>query len=288
MEDITMLPEEIVAAIIECKNKTWEEDQLQTEFQNLLLREDVLELLDRYCTVIYYPLLDEKENNGFHITGILDIKGNEKHFVFINTAQTMEKQVFTAAHELGHIWEVDEYVKECCDVVLDNRLRELIMNRFAAELLIPKEQFYASFRSEYEKFKNDESSITVANMLKVIVALMNQFFVPRKSIILRCVELKIISEKTAELLLGMGAISGDVIETRINEIIRDNGYIKFQKPSEKKWIEGLAELLDYAEETKAVTQSKIDHMRETFELSPQSAADEQMDEVMKIEGRGYE
>ena len=125
-------------------------------------------------------------------------------------------------------------------------------------------------------------------MLKVIVALMNQFFVPRKSIILRCVELKIISEKTAELLLGMGAISGDVIETRINEIIRDNGYIKFQKPSEKKWIEGLAELLDYAEETKAVTQSKIDNMRETFELSPQSAVDEQMDEVMKIEGRGYE
>ena len=76
MEDITMLPEEIVAAIIECKNKKWEEDQLQTEFPNLLLREDVLELLDRYCTVIYYPLLDEKENNGFHITGILDIKGN--------------------------------------------------------------------------------------------------------------------------------------------------------------------------------------------------------------------
>jgi len=101
----------IVGHITHFINEKRESQILKTKFPNQLLREDVLDLLDMYCTVIYYPLENES-NNGFHITGIPHKNGEEQHFVYINTSQTIEKQIFTAAHELGHIWEVDSYVLE--------------------------------------------------------------------------------------------------------------------------------------------------------------------------------
>ena len=57
-----------------------------------MLREDVLDLLDKFCTVVYFPLENE-ENNGFHMTGIPLADGSKHNFVFINTAQTISWQV---------------------------------------------------------------------------------------------------------------------------------------------------------------------------------------------------
>lgn len=280
MKTISPLLPEVVRSIKRFIEEKWREENLVAEFPNRLLREDVLDLLDKYCTVIYYPL-ESEENNGFHITGIPDSLGNERHFVFINTAQTIEKQVFTAAHELGHVWKVDDYVGSNCNLSLTEDLREQVINRFAAELLIPEEEFKKTFDLEVQKLKEDDGKITVANMLKVIVALMNQFFAPLKAIVYRCCELKAFSAKTASLLLGEGDIPQEIIEDKVKEIVRDNGYIKFQNASNKKWIAGLAELLDRAEMEKAVSAGKIEKLRKEFSLV-QANNDVQMDEIVEI------
>ena len=242
------------------------QDNIDAQFPNALLREDVLDLLDRYCTVIYFPLNDE-DNNGFHVTGIPHYEGKEQHFVFMNTAQTIEKQAFTAAHELGHIWNVDNFVASKCGLHLTQELEEQIINRFAAELLIPEPQFMNAFFFETAKYKADDGTITVSNMLKVIVALMYHFFAPVKAVVYRCQELHLSPSITASLLLGQAEISEQLVDDYIKEIIRDNGYVQFQKPTYKKWISGLSELLEIAETSGIVSATKIEAMRNLFDLT---------------------
>lgn len=102
------LPQNVVEFIVQFILEKRQSVELITKFPNPILRSDVLELLDVYCTVVYYPKENES-NNGFHVTGILDRLGNEKHFVYINTNQTIDKQIFTAAHELRLFgYETDE------------------------------------------------------------------------------------------------------------------------------------------------------------------------------------
>ena len=55
------------------------------------------------CTVIYYPLRNEK-NCGFHIKKI--VGDSLEDFVY----KPMTNQIFVAAHELGHIYMVAENV----------------------------------------------------------------------------------------------------------------------------------------------------------------------------------
>lgn len=277
VSELKPLNEEVVAAIKDFINDKFEAEHLKSEFPNQLLREDTLALLDKYCTVIYYPL-DHEENNGFHITGIPDNRGKEQHFVFINTAQTIEKQVFTAAHELGHTWKVDEIIEGRFGLAEDQR--EQIVNRFAAELLIPEDIFNVSFKMEYNHYKNEHGRITVANMLRVIVTLMNQFFAPEKSIILRCVELKLLGNQPADLLLGYNDIPQPVIEEKIKEIIREKGYVNFQVPNRKKWIKGMSELLEEAERRQAVPKDKIEKMRSMFNIKEDSADNGLMEETV--------
>ena len=63
------------------------------------VKEGVFNILEEKCTVIYYPF-PEENNRGFHLKKVVE---NElKDFVYINTGKTIEQQVFTAAHEMGH------------------------------------------------------------------------------------------------------------------------------------------------------------------------------------------
>lgn len=270
----------IVNAIKQFIKEKKEKDKLNIAFPNSLLKDDALELLDRYCTVVYYPLENEK-NNGFHITNVPDKNGEVRQFVFINTAQTMEKQVFTAAHELGHIWEVDEYVARKCNIHLNNELREHIINRFAAELLIPEEQFVKMFTSEYENLAKENGKISIVNMLRLIARLMNFFFVPMKSVVLRFSELQIIDDEVKELLLGRGEVQERLIQDKLNDIIIEDGYTKISNSSNKKWIDGLAEMLDKAEASKALPEMKINRMRAAFNL-PSKTNENDLDSTVEL------
>lgn len=255
------LSSDIVQAIVRAKDDKWKNDHLSEEFPNTLLRSDVLQLLEKYCTVIYYPL-DEQSNNGFHVTGIPDKNGVLKHFVFLNTNQTIEKQAFTAAHELGHIWQIDQYVSKTCNVKLTPELTEQIMNRFAAEVLIPKQQFILCFESKIKDYMIGDCHITKYNLLRVIVSLMWEFFAPWKAIVLRGFETGFFSDSLTNDLLQ----SNESTVSTVNSLIVEMGYSSFQVPSRRKWINGLGELLDKAESKNSVTPQKIDSMREKFDL----------------------
>ncbi len=248
-------------------------------FVNTLLREDVLDLLDKYCNVVYYPL-EHDNNNGFHVKGIIDSQKKEEHFVFINTAQTIEKQVFTAAHELGHAWEVDKIIAQECQIELNEDIREKIINRFAAELLMPEKEFKNVYQAQIEKYKGENNLVKIIDLLRVITFLMNHFFSPFKAVIRRLNELKCISQKTQELLLGELDIDLSVIKAACKLIIDQEGYIKFKKPTNKKWIDGLAEMLDEAEIKKSVPSDKIENLRKKFDIT-KASSNEQIEKAIK-------
>ena len=55
MNDFTILSNQVETCIQELIDQTFQNEDLRNIFPNRLLREDVLDLLDRYCTVVYYP-----------------------------------------------------------------------------------------------------------------------------------------------------------------------------------------------------------------------------------------
>ena len=259
-----------IKAFVDAKRTDWSND-----YPNTILREDVFSILDdvENCIVVYYPTND-KENNGFHYTGIPDSTGNELHFVYINTHQTIEKQVFTAAHELGHVLRVDDMIIQQLGLTSSEELRERIINRFAAELMIPEEPFRAKLDSLMDsecQDQNDQNSvqITAYRLIKVIVGLMDHFLAPYKAIVYRFKELGyFVDDSSVKLMLGDGGISADVIEKVRDIAIRDCGLVRFQNPTDKKWINELPELLDKAEKGHLLSPQKIKTMRESFMLSP--------------------
>lgn len=282
MGEIRILPFSVENTLKRFINSKFEKDNLQDVFPNALLREDVLELLDRYCTVIYYPL-PEETNNGFRIKCVPFADGTQSDFVYINTAQTMEKQVFTAAHELGHIWNVDDIIIKEMDLDDSLETRELIINRFAAVLLMPSDKFAKSVRNGLTEYGDDKSNtITYVNLLKLIVNLMNQFFVPMKSVALRLVELGIFNIDVANMILGHDAIPEAAFVELAHRYIVEFGYVKLLNPSNKKWIEGLAKKLDIAEENGLVPISKINLMRENFGLKDITSAGPEMNESISL------
>ena len=258
----------------------FEKPELKLRFPNKLLRQDVMDLLDTFCTVVYFPIENET-NNGFHITDMPFLNGSKSHFVFINTAQSLDKQNFTAAHELGHINEVDNYVIEQLALSDTEEIREMIINRFAATLLMPEESFVQLFCIEYEKRNESNGAISVTNLLKVIVNLMNHFFTPYKAVVNRLFELGILSEKDKTFLLDDKSVFKDKIDSIIEEYVIKCGYIKLLKPARpRKWIEGLPALLNEAEKKDSVSPEKIAYIRNLFELS--STASTKIDEMVSL------
>ena len=107
----------------------------------------IFNIIEKKAIVFYYPIMDVKEKNDAFLLSKVPLKNGEiKDVIFINTYQTFEKQVFAAAHELGHLLNVPGYVNE---QVEKKENEELIVNRFAAEYLMPKQPFIDFFLKEF-------------------------------------------------------------------------------------------------------------------------------------------
>lgn len=268
MCQLTKLPKDQVDCIIRFIKEKRESPELEETYVNPLLREDILTLLDSYCTVIYYPVPEpEQGNNGFHVQYPTD-RGS-RNFVYINTNQTKEKQIFTAAHELGHIWRLEQYIQQELGIALTHDQEENVMNRFAAELLMPMERCIPFILRTRESLPHEKDTMRVVDILHLAAAIMNEYFVPYKSVVRRLFELNFLPEDSALLLLGRREeLSMEAIRECLKGIARAEGYSRlFQEPDKRKWIEGLKELLDQAEERGGFPAARIEAVRKRFDLN---------------------
>lgn len=176
----------------------------KTGFINRKVREDIFSILETESKVIYYPIEDDeicafyKKVNGFK-------------FVFINTAIPFEKQIFAAAHELAHVWNIagdksevlqgkdvrgyTEYHEDRNNDIADKA--EDVANRFAAEFLV-EETILRNILIEKGATRNSVE-------LSTIIELMDYFLVPYKTIVRRLFEINFILRDQCEELLSIPA-----------------------------------------------------------------------------------
>lgn len=133
--------------MVEQIQKFIEEKRDEGKIINSIIRDDVFSILEKECTVLYYYLDDAIE--GFHISK--PVRGEQRQFVFINTQKVLQEQVWTAGHELGHVWKVDQYVKNNCANCSEDI--ETIIGKFTAELLMLKENFRAEIQSKLIEYQ---------------------------------------------------------------------------------------------------------------------------------------
>lgn len=230
------------------------------DLDNIIIRDDVFQTLEKVSIVVYYPL-EDKHIDGFHIKRT--IKGEEKEFVYINTAHPVEKQIFCAAHELGHIYRIDEVVERSLgDYSFSTEDKESVINRFAAELLIPEEVFKDKFNTRRKEVQRDENIIMLSDLLGIIIDFMNYFFVPYKAVIKRLYEVCGISSKNLKILEELDKEGSTIIK----ECINAGQYTRLNKPNKIKAIENLKEYLDQAEKKGIISSHKLNAIKADFEI----------------------
>ncbi len=272
MKIMNILPKSVEKCIGEFIEKKLAENNVKYSYTSTLLgADDIFEQLQqKNCVIVYYPI--QEKNNGFRLKNMQYLSGDNKEFVYINTAQTLEKQLFTAAHELGHIWEVDDYVRS--QEEFKNLDSEHIITRFAAMLLMPSESFENAVFKEFYSLDEGDNAISFNEIMRILVVLMHKFFAPYKAVVMRLLELDILDKESAMILLGYSRIPSDLIELKRSKLIESLGYVELKTCTNKKWIDGLPSLLDKAEAIKGAPQAKIDYLRKAFGIESKVTCEE--------------
>ena len=229
--------------------------------QNTIIRNDIFNILEKHCTVVYYPLPEEK-NCGFHTKRF--VTDHLEDFVYINTAKKLPEQVFTAAHELGHVWGVVDKIKEktsdCGEV--SKKEEEQIINRFAAELLMPALQFRKTFYFHLKELCSDFSDFSLETLIKIIVMQMNDYMVPYEAVRRRLVETDILTERNG-ILLEQNEKS---ILTLVDIFSKDLNTM-LDNVTGKKTIPGLRDLLENIEKNELLDIYTIRKIKNDFDIS---------------------
>ena len=223
-----------------------------------LIKDSVFNLLEQHCTVLYYPQ-EEEDNDGCHVLRL--VNGVPEHFVYINTHKPIEKQVFTAAHELGHILKLHEHLKEKCSDYYKEKYEESAMSRFAAGILMPQYAFVAQVNNNYKNYSGQDNSIELDNLIRFSIYLMDFFFVPFKSVIIRLNEVGFLSKDDAAHI-----INDENILHQINDYIKNLGYKRLGIISDKKSIKDFAELISKVEGKEIFNAQKLDAIRKKMDL----------------------
>lgn len=253
------LDENIIKGIIEII----EEIKRENNIRNEIIRDDVFSILQACdCIVLYYPLDGEEQDgcDGCHIEK--PVNGRMEQFVFINTNNTRERQAFSAAHELGHIWRVDQRVREKVPLSCKNdaEMNEKIIDRFAAELLMPRDLFIEAINNWFKETKYIGSNMKITDIIKLIAYLMNYFFVPFKSVVIRLNELNKLDEIYNDIILKYKD------SELLYEIIKTEQYTRLGIVNKLKSIDKLPEYLVQLEEAKIFNETKIANIRKLFDI----------------------
>ena len=259
MHDTSTLPDVVVDNISNFIKEKLNEQRNAGHIYNALIREDILSLLGQFCVIVYYPT--EDSNNGFHKAYTL--KDKKIQIVYINTNQAKEKQIFTAAHELGHVWGLDDYLREhVSEIELDDELTEKVMNRFAAELMMPRAEFCTFFNLVLGKVP-DTGKVEVFRLIMAVTDTMNEFFVPYKAVIYRLYELGVIKEAGLKHLLDDSEIILKIAEV----YAKKQGYDRLFQPDKKRFIDGMTTRLIEAKKNSLLSESWIDAFCRKLDIS---------------------
>lgn len=245
-------------------------------FNNMIIKDDIFGILEKHCTVVYYPIENEI-NCGFHTKRF--VKDKLEDFVYINTAKTVAEQVFAATHELGHVWGVAAQVWELAGEqgVLESKIEERIINRFAAELLMPEKEFRKTFLVHMKKLGLGSNKLRLVDLIHIMVLQMNDYMVPYESVRRRVIETKIITQELGEALLK----NKEAIMPLVNAFSKDQNTM-LDRVTAKKTIPGLRNLLETVEKNGELSIYTINRIKKDFDIDDINGTDDIVE--ISIEG----
>lgn len=224
---------------------------------NAVVREDVFAILNQECIVLFYALEDDID--GCHMTKPFNNKMQQ--FVFINTRKNVQEQTWTAAHELGHVWQVDQYIISLFpEKILDS---EEIVSKFAAEFLMPAIFFHEEVDRRLKEYHFGGPRMSGDMMVDLVTYLMNFFGVPYKSVIRRFHEMEYISEVDISLYLDTFEKHHDLFLQKKQE----NQYTRLDVTNEVYAMENIQRDLIRLEEAGVFSEKKMKQIREVFHIS---------------------
>lgn len=224
---------------------------------NEVIRDDVFDILKEECVVLYYALADSRVE-GCHM--IKPMQGKMEQFVFINTTKAVQEQTWTAAHELGHVWQGDHYVKEKLNQYdLDS---EQLVNRFAAELLLPQNIFEMELKDKLKEFGYVGPVMSAEMMVCLVTYLMNYFCTPYKAVIRRFIELDYIRENTEQHFLNGYEKEMDLYK----RLIIENQYTRLEMVNKAYSMRNVEKDINILEKNEVYSKKKIARLRELFHL----------------------
>ncbi|MCI8966526.1 MAG: ImmA/IrrE family metallo-endopeptidase [Lachnospiraceae bacterium] len=172
----------------------------------------------------------------------------------------VQEQTWTAAHELGHVWRVDSHIKK--RLGCDNMDSEDLVNRFAAELLLPQCIFKKELRNKLKEYDYRGPSMSAEIMVRLVTYLMNYFCTPYKAIIRRFVELGNI-EKNAEQHFLKGFEEQKELYKRL---IVENQYTHLESVNKACSMAGIEQDINLLEQNGVYSDKKISRLRKMFHL----------------------
>ena len=236
----------------------------ESVIQTTAIRDGIFAILEKKCTVVYYPL-DNETNRGFHIKRY--VGGRQEAFVYITTANPLAEQIFAAAHEFGHICEVAEKVWKNLKATgnMTTEDEEEITNWFAAELLMPYDTFRESFRSHMSDLGIEPGPVSLNNLTRMIVLVMNDFMVPYESVRRRLVETHLLDKKSADWLLSQD----DQVKERIDFYTKDRNTV-IDTHTGSRTISGIRTLINKAEKSTTADPYIINKIKAEFGMQEAS------------------
>ena len=190
-------------------------------------------ILKNECILLEWPEEKQLDLDGFSTEKV--VNGRLETVVYINSAKNKEKQNFCAAHELGHRHKLERQLRdEFQDDIFTPSIIEEVMNRFAAELMMPANDFRKRGKELYNKslgILNGRKEIYVKKILEAIVELMDFYYVPYKAVVIRFQELGIISEGVSNTLQNYEKTEKGM--NIIGEIINERGITRLRIPDRK-------------------------------------------------------
>lgn len=257
-------------------------DKIRNDYvlKNMTIKDDIFGILEKLCNVVYYPLENEK-NCGFHIKRF--VKDKLEDFVYINTAKPVAEQVFIAAHELGHVWgvaiQVWEKAGETRELTIDEE--ERIINRFAAELLMPRKEFVETFWGHMKQLQLDPNRLRFDDLIRVMVMQMNNYMVPYESVRRRMVETDIISSTVGKILKDNESVIGPLVVA----FSKDQNTM-LDRITDKKTIPGLRSLIEIVESKDLLDKYTISKIKKDFDIIDVNGTDKIIDILVEGDNNG--